>query len=308
MRYSRGCRYRLCNGVCVHLQVDLTQPHSARLDGEKRRVTVRGPNHRPGIRESLSILLAHGDLFRALTAHRIRVRYKQSALGVCWAVLQPVALMLIFTLVFGRIARVPSEGIWYPLFAYCGLLVWSFLSTGLSNATHALVAHAQLITKVYFPREILPLTYVAAGLFDLCIGSVVLAGLIVYRGHPLTWHVVYAVPVLVVLTAFVTGTAFLLSALQVRFRDVGLAVPLILYLWMFSTPIAYPLSSVPPAYRPWFLLNPMTGIVESFRRAVVHGAAPEAHVLGVPAIVAAVLLPLSYALFKRMESTMADVI
>jgi lipopolysaccharide transport system permease protein len=292
----------------VHLNVELGDARTATLPGANRPVVVRGPNRRPGIRESLRALFSHGDLFRTLTAHRIRVRYKQSALGVAWAVLQPVALMLIFTLVFGRIARVPSEGIWYPLFAFCGLLVWSFLSTGLSNATHSLVAHAQLITKVYFPREILPLTYVAAGLFDFCIGSLVLGGLLAYKGHPLTWHALYAVPVLVILTAFVTGAAFLLSALQVRFRDVGIAIPLILYLWMFSTPIAYPLSSVPPGYRTWFLLNPMTGIVESFRRAVVHGAAPEARVLAVPAIAAAILLPVAYAFFKRVETTMADVI
>jgi lipopolysaccharide transport system permease protein len=273
-----------------------------------RPVTVRGPNSYPGAQAALRALFGHGDLFRTLTAHRIRVRYKQSALGLCWAVLQPVALMLIFTLVFGRIARVPSEGIPYPLFAFSGLLIWSFLATGLSNATHALVAHAQLISKVYFPREILPLTYVAAALFDLSVGAVVLGGLLAYHGHALTWNALYALPVLLVLTALVTASAFLLSALQVRFRDVGIAIPLILYLWMFSTPIAYPLSAVPNSYQAWFLLNPMTGIVESFRRAVIHGAPPEAHVLAVPVVVAGVLLPVAYAFFKRTEATMADVI
>lgn len=283
-------------------------PLPAELLLPARTITVRSRNRAPGLAASIRSLAGHRDLFRTLTAHRIRVRYKQSALGVGWALLQPVALMLIFTLVFGRIARVPSEGIPYPLFAYSGLLVWSFVSTGLSNATHSLVAHAQLITKVYFPREILPLTYVAAGLFDLAIGSLVLAALLVYHGHHLTWQALYALPIVLVLTGFVTATALLLSAVHVRFRDIGLAIPLILYLWMFSTPVAYPLSSVPPAYRTWFLLNPMTGIVESFRRAVIHGAAPEAHVLAVPAIAAAILLPVAYAFFKRVETTMADVI
>jgi lipopolysaccharide transport system permease protein len=273
-----------------------------------RPITVRRPNDRPTAAAEIRVLYRYGDLFRALTAHRIRVRYKQSVLGVCWAVLQPLALMLIFTLVFGRIARVPSEGIPYPLFAFSGLLVWSFLATGLSNATHALVAHAQLITKVYFPREILPLTYVAAGLFDLCVGSVVLGALLVYHGHPLTWHALYALPVLLVLSALVTVGAFVLSAVQVRYRDVGIAVPLILYLWMFATPIAYPLSAVPDKYRIWFLLNPMTGVVESFRRAVVHGTPPDPLVFGVPVLAAAILLPVSYVFFKRIEATMADVI
>jgi len=273
-----------------------------------RPITVRGPDHRPRLRAAFRALLGHADLFRTLTGHRIHVRYKQSALGVCWAILQPVALMLIFTLVFGRIARVESEGIPYPLFAFSGLLVWTYLATGLSNATHALVAHAQLITKVYFPREILPLTYVAAALFDVAVGTVVLGGLFVYHGHPLTWNALYALPILLVLTALVTGFAFLLSAVQVHFRDVGIALPLLLYLWMFSTPIAYPLSAVPAAYRSWFLLNPMTGMVESFRRSVIHGVPPDPRVLAYPAVAAVLLLPLSYVFFKRVETTMADVI
>jgi lipopolysaccharide transport system permease protein len=170
------------------------------------------------------------------------------------------------------------------------------------------VAHASLITKVYFPREILPLTYLAAALFDLAVGGTVLGGLRAYYGHPLTWAALWALPVIVVLAAFVTAGAFLLSALQVRFRDVGIAVPLLLYLWLFSTPVGYPLSSVPAAYRPWFLLNPMTGIVESFRRAIVHGMRPELDMLALPVLAAAVLLPISYVVFKRIESTMADVI
>jgi len=273
-----------------------------------RPVTIRRPGGGPGLRAALGALLAHADLFWALTRHRVRVRYKQSILGLAWAVLQPVALMLIFTLAFGRIARIPSEGIPYPLFAYSGLLVWSFLATGLNNATHSVVAHAQLVTKVYFPREILPLTYLAAAMFDFCVGAVMLAVLLLYYGHPMTWAALYAVPILVILAALVTAGAFLLSALQVRFRDVGIAVPLVIYLWLFATPIGYPLSAVPAGYRDWFLLNPMTGIVESFRRAVIHGAAPDAQLLAAPALLAAILLPVSYAIFRRVDATMADVI
>lgn len=273
-----------------------------------RPVTVRRPRGGPGLGEALGTLTEYGDLFRTLTVHRIRVRYKQSALGLAWAVLQPVALMLIFTLAFGRIARLPSDGIPYPLFAYSGLLVWSFLATGLSSATHAVVTHAQLITKVYFPREILPLTYIAAGLFDLCIGTLVLGALLAYYSYPLTWSALYAVPAIALLTGLVTAGAFLLSAMQVHFRDVGLAVPLVIYLWLFATPIGYPLSSVPVSYRPWFMLNPMTGIVESFRQAVLHGTPPDPRVIAVPLLLTIVLLPLAYLLFKRIETTMADVI
>lgn len=276
--------------------------------GPDRPVTVRRAGVGPGLVESIRTLFAHDDLFWTLTRHRIRVRYKQSVLGLAWAVLQPVALMLIFTLAFGRIARVPSEGIPYPLFVFSGLLVWSFLATGLSNATHSVVAHSQLITKVYFPREILPLTYLAAGLFDLGVGGMVLAALLAYYGHALTWSALYALPVALLLTGFATAGGFLLAALQVRFRDVGLAVPLLVYLWLFATPIGYPLSAVPASYRPWFLLNPMTGIVESFRRAVLHGLPPEMGVIAVPLLLTLILLPVAYVVFKRIETTMADVI
>jgi lipopolysaccharide transport system permease protein len=294
------------------VQIELAKPDqavdAAGISQPARLITVRRPGQGPGVVAALRSLQQHRDLFWTLTRHRIRVRYKQSILGLAWAVVQPVALMLIFTLAFGRIARVPSDGIPYPLFVFSGLLVWSFVSTGLSNAVHSVVAHAQLITKVYFPREILPLTYVAAALFDFCVGSVVLALLLTYYGYPVTWAALYAVPVIVVLTALVTAGAFLLSATQVRFRDVGIAVPLILYLWLFATPVGYPLSSVPPGYRSWFLLNPMTGIVENFRAAIIHGTAPDAGVLAVPLIAAAILLPLAYVIFKRVEATMADVI
>jgi lipopolysaccharide transport system permease protein len=273
-----------------------------------RPLIIRRADARPRLVEALHQLLGHWDLFKTLTAHRIRVRYKQSVLGWCWAVVQPVALMLIFTLVFGRIARIPTQGVPYSLFAYCGLLAWSFLSTGLGNATHALVAHAQLITKVQFPREILPLTYVAAGLFDFSVGAVVLGGLLAYHGHAVTWAALSAIFVLAVLTTLITAAAFVLSALQVRFRDVGIAIPLVLYLWMFCTPIAYPLSSVPPGYRRFFLLNPMTGIVEGFRGAILFGTVPDFRVIAVPVLAALVLLPLSYSFFKRVEATIVDVI
>jgi lipopolysaccharide transport system permease protein len=273
-----------------------------------RPITVRRPGGGPGPAEALKTLIDHRDLFWTLTRHRIRVRYKQSVLGLAWAVVQPVALMLIFTLAFSRIARVSSEGIAYPLFAYSGLLMWSFLSTGLSNITHSVVANAQLITKVYFPREILPLTYLAAALFDWCIGAVVLGALLAYYDHVLTWNALYALPILVLLAGLVTGVGLLLAALQVPFRDVGIAIPLAIYLWLFSTPIAYPLSAVPETYRSWFLLNPMTGIVESFRDAVIRGAAPDPRVLVVPVLMTIVLVPLGYIFFKRTERTMADVI
>ncbi len=253
-------------------------------------------------------LAQYADLFRTLTEHRIRVRYKQSILGFGWAILQPLSMMLIFTLVFSRITHMPTEGIPYALFAYSGLLLWSFISTSLSNSTNALVGHGQLITKVYFPREILPLSYVAAGLFDLLVGGVVLLAILAWYGRPITFHLLFAIPVVGTAALLTIAIAFVASALQVRFRDIGIAVPLILYLWMFSTPIAYPLSQVPAKYRTIFEMNPLTGLIEGFRDVILRSQAPSFALLAVPLLTAAVLLPIAYALFKRAEATMADII
>jgi len=276
---------------------------------DDRVLTIRRPRARVwrpagNVRE----LAQYADLLRTLSAHRIRVRYKQSLLGLAWAILQPVSMMLIFTLVFGRIARVSTDGVPYSLFAFTGLLLWSFLATTLNNATHALVSHAPLVTKVYFPREILPLSYVAAALFDLLVGSVVLVAMLAWYGQPVTWRALLVVPVIVTTAMLAAALAFMLSALQVRFRDIGLAVPLALYLWMFCTPVAYPLSAVPPRYVVAFRLNPMTGLIETFRGAVLPNHAGPPLVPVVSAITAAVLLLAAYALFKRAEATMADVV
>lgn len=274
-----------------------------------RRVTIR----RAGARVRRSIgdigeLAQYADLLRTLSAHRIRVRYKQSMLGLAWAIVQPVSMMLIFTLVFGRIARVTTDGVPYSLFAFTGLLAWSFLSTSLNNASQALVSHAQLITKVYFPREILPLSYVAAALFDLLVGSVVLVALLAWYGRPVTWQLLFAVPVIATTAMFATALAFILSAVQVRFRDIGLAVPLVLYLWMFCTPVAYPLSAVPQRYMMAFQLNPMTGLIEAFRNVILQTDAQSPALPIVPTLIALVLLPIAYGVFKRAEATMADVV
>src|SRR5262245_3504785 len=164
-------------------------------------------------------LVHYRDLLHTLSVHRLKVRYKQSVLGPSWAVLQPLSLMLIYTVVFSRIARVPTEGAPYALFAYTALLPWTFFSTALTSATNSLVSHTGLVTKVYFPREILPLTYVAAALIDFLVASTVLGVLMVYYGVPLTPRALYAVPTIAVLTIFILAVSLVLSALQARFRD-----------------------------------------------------------------------------------------
>jgi lipopolysaccharide transport system permease protein len=274
-----------------------------------RRVTViRAPSlSRRGLM-SLVELARYKDLLYTLTLHRIKVRYKQSLLGISWAVIQPLSMMLIFTAVFSLIVRVPSEGLPYALFAYAALLPWNYFSTAITNSTGGLVNHSHLVTKVYFPREILPLTYVLAALFDFLVASSVLVALMLYYGVPLTAKAFYALPIILVLTIFATAIALLLSATQVRFRDIGMAVHLLIQIWMFATPIIYPLSAVPARFRSLYMLNPMAGVIENFRRVLLHGAEPDFNSLGAAALISIALLVIAYAYFKRVEATMADII
>lgn len=253
-------------------------------------------------------LYGYRDLLYTLTAHRIKVRYKQSVLGASWAIVQPVSLMLIYTLIFSLIVRMPTDGTPYAVFAYSALLPWTFFSTALSNATNALVTHTQLITKVYFPREILPLSYIFASLVDLVVASSVFAVLMWYYRVPLTATALYAIPITLVLVCFATAVALFLSATQVRFRDVGVALPLLLQLWMFATPVVYPLSTVPERFRTLYSLNPMVGLIDSFRQVTVHGGSPQLRLLGISAVVSILLLLACWIYFKRVESTVADVI
>jgi lipopolysaccharide transport system permease protein len=275
----------------------------------RRRLIIRAPSFSwANLTNDVAKLASYKDLLYTLSAHRIKVRYKQSLLGVTWAIIQPLSMMLIFTAIFSYIVRVPSEGIPYALFAYAGILPWNYFSTSVANSTNGLVSHSNLITKVYFPREILPLSYVFASLFDFLIASSILVGLLFYYRVRLTANAAYVVPVLAILTLFIIGAALLLSAAQVRYRDIGVAVPLLLQVWMFATPVVYPLSEVPARYRPIYVLNPMVGIIENFRRALLHGAPPDVGILTISALSSMLLLFLAYVYFKRVEATMADII
>lgn len=280
-----------------------------RADKPRRIKVIGAPSFSPrGLLADLRLLTQYRDLLYTLTVHRVKVRYKQSVLGLSWAILQPLALMLIYTVIFSRIAKVQSNGMPYAVFAYTALLPWTYFSTTLTNASNGLVSNAQLVTKVFFPREILPLTYVFAALFDFAIASVVLAGLMIYYHVHLTLNALYALPVILLMTCFAIGAALLFSAMQVRFRDIGVGMPLLLQLWMFASPVVYSLNSVPAGWRPLYALNPMVGIIENFRRVVLEGRAPDFQLLGVSVLVTALLLPASYIYFKHVEATIADVI
>jgi lipopolysaccharide transport system permease protein len=217
-------------------------------------------------------------------------------------------MMVIFTVVFSVLAKMPGDGTPYALFAYSALLPWTFFSTSVTNGTNSLVSHTQLITKVYFPREILPATYVIAGLFDFAIGFVVLLGLMAWYHVPLSPQAWNLLPILALLAFWIFAVSLVLAAIQVRFRDIGVALPVLVQALMFASPVIYPLSVVPHAWRPWYLLNPMAGIVSSFRDVLLRQAAPDPEPLRFAVLVTAAALPLAYLYFKRAEATMADLI
>jgi lipopolysaccharide transport system permease protein len=252
-------------------------------------------------------LFQHADLLAALSRHRLNVRYKQSLLGGLWAMFQPLAMMVVYTAVFSRLVKVPTEGVPYAIFAYAGLLPWTFFSTAVSNGTSSLVSHASLVTKVYFPREMLPISYVIAAAVDVVIGAAALVALIWWFDVPIGWSALAIAPIMLTLSAFALACALVLSAIQVRFRDVGLALPVLLQLWMFASPVLYPLHLVPDTWREAYLLNPMAGLVENFRRAAI-GLPLDAESMLTAAVASGIALPVAYLVFKHVEATVADVI
>ena len=260
------------------------------------------------IREHVRELLAYAHLILSFARRDIRARYKQTVFGVAWAVLQPFSLMVVFTLVFDRFARIPSDGIPYPVFAYSALIFWTFFAASVTQGTLALVANANLVRKIYFPRETLLLAVVLSAGLDLLVASVIFGAMLLYYGIAPTWAVLWVVPLLVVQILFTLGVICVTSAAQVHFRDIGHGVPLALQLWMFATPVAYPLSVVPTWLLPVYLANPLAPVIDGYRRAILLGEAP---VLGPVALGLAVSLALAafaYLGFKRAERTFADVI
>jgi lipopolysaccharide transport system permease protein len=253
-------------------------------------------------------LWAYRELLYFLTWRDIKVRYKQTLLGVAWAVIQPLATMLLFTLFFGKLAKVPSDGIPYPIFAYAGLLPWTFFSNAVTGSGNSLVGSSNLITKVYFPRMIIPGAAVTAGLVDFAIAFVILIALMVYYGVSLTVNL-FALPLLVVLTALLAlGVGMWLSALNVKYRDIRYALPFLIQLWMFASPIIYPASMMPQKWR-WVLwLNPLSAIIEGYRAALLGRTTFPWSALALSGLITLAVLVYSAYSFRRMERTFADIV
>lgn len=256
----------------------------------------------------LGELWKHREVLYFLVWRDIKVRYKQTALGAAWAVIQPFLTMLIFSIFFGRLAKVPSDGLPYPLFSYAALVPWTFFATGLAQASNSLVSSSNLITKVYFPRLVVPMAAVLAGLLDLTIAGSLLLVMMAYYHHGATVHVVW-VPVFVLLALITSaGFSFWFSALNVKYRDIRHVLPFVVQLWMFATPIAYPTSIVPVRFRAFYALNPMAGVIEGFRWAMLGSGNPPGTVLIVSSIIALVVLISGAYFFRRLETTFADIV
>ncbi|MGI8639929.1 MAG: ABC transporter permease [Pyrinomonadaceae bacterium] len=250
---------------------------------------------------------SYRELLYFLTWRDVKVRYKQTAIGVLWAILQPVLTTAIFTVIFSRFARFDSINFPYPLFALSGLLIWLYVNNSVTLASNSLTGNTNLVTKIYFPRLIVPTAATFSGLIDLALGFVILVGLMIYYGVNLTFQILLA-PLFVflaILLAISFGTLF--SALNVRFRDVKFALPFFLQIWMFLSPIFYPADILPEKWRTVFALNPLTGILQGFR-ASLFGGSFDWLAIGVSAVLTFALAVFSLFVFKRMEDDFADLI
>lgn len=280
-----------------------------KIESAKPHLVIEPP--RAWVPLNLGDLWQHRELLYFLVWRDLKVRYKQTAMGAAWAVMQPLFTMLIFTIFFGKFAQMPSDNLPYPLFAYAGLLPWTFFANALTNASNSLVGSSNLITKVYFPRLLMPAAAVMAGLVDFACAFLVLLLMMFWYEVPLSVNLIM-LPVLLALTAALAlGTGLWLAAWHVKYRDVRYLIPFLIQFWMFATPIIYPASLVPEKFRLLFSLNPMTGIIEAFRTALlgdVNGARFDWAALGIAALLTTIALVYAAFDFRRMENQFADLV
>ena len=256
----------------------------------------------------LDELWEYHELLYFLVWRDISVRYKQTVLGAAWAIIQPFFTMVVFSLFFGRLAQIPSDGVPYPIFSYAALVPWTFFANGVSQSSNSLVGSANLIKKVYFPRLAIPIATVLSGVVDFVLAFVVLLGMMFYYGVALTMNIVW-LPLLLLL-ALVTslGVGLWFSALNVQFRDVRYTVPFLTQFWMFATPIAYPSSLLSEPWRTLYGLNPMVGVVEGFRWALLGTTPAPGAIIVASSLVALGVLVGGAFYFRRMEKNFADVV
>ena len=272
-------------------------------------VVIRAEDPPPSLLAGLREILAHRELLWALGIREVRVRYKQSLLGVAWAAIQPLTMMFIFTVVFGRFARLPSEGVPYPVFSYAALLPWNFFSSGVSSAITSVAGGGALIKKVYFPRAVLPLSSMLTSAVDFLVSAGVFGLLLAYYKVSVGWHLVYLAPLLLLQVAFMVGISLFLGAFNAYYRDVRYVLPIALQVWLYATPVVWSMTLVPAQYRTLYAaLNPMAAVIEGWRAAVLRGSAPDAALVAAAAVTAGVVLLVGYRYFHYVERNFADVI
>ena len=270
-------------------------------------VTIIEPSH-GWISLKLKELIEYRDLLFFLAWRDVSVRYKQTVLGAAWAIIQPFFSMVVFSLFFGRLAKIPSDGLPYPIFSYAAMLPWQYFATATTNSSNSLVGSSNLLTKVYFPRLVIPLASVLPAVIDFAIAFVVLLGMMAYYGIAPTWNVLWLPLFLLWALTTALGTGLWLSAMNVQYRDIRYAVPFLVQFWMFASPVTYPSSLVPEPWRALYGINPMASVIEGFRWALLGTATVPGPMTAV-SLAAAVALLLSGAYyFRRVERTFADVV
>ena len=252
-------------------------------------------------------LWAYRELLYFLTWREIKVRYKQTVLGFAWAIIQPFMMMVVFTLFFGNLAKIPSEGIPYPLFNYAALLPWTLFAEGISRSSLSMVQNVNLVQKVYCPRLIIPISGILSPLVDFAIASTILVGMMFYYGYPPTVKVLW-LPAFIMLALMTSvGVGLWLSAMNVKYRDVRYVIPFLVQLWLFASPVVYSSSLLPQKYQAIYGLNPMSGVIEGFRWALL-GTEPPGSLIAISVIIIIVILISGAFYFRRNEKTFADVI
>jgi len=268
-------------------------------------LVIRPP--RKWVPVDLHELWAYRELLAAFTMRDVKLRYKQTGLGIAWAVLQPLLTMVIFTIFFGGLAHIPSDGVPYPLFVLAALLPWTLFSDGLTRSTTSMVTNSNIMTKVYFPRLIMPLASIISPLVDFSVSFIILLAMMVYYGVAPTLNIVFLPLFILLALASSLGVGLWLSALNVKYRDFQYTVPFLIQIWMFGSPVVYSSSLVPVSLRVWYGLNPMAGVIEGFRWALLGTGTPSAMVL-VSVGMVILLLVSGMFYFRRMEQYYADIV
>jgi lipopolysaccharide transport system permease protein len=257
---------------------------------------------------NLGELWEYRELLYFLVWRDLKVRYKQTLIGVAWAIIQPVFTMIVFSIFFGRLAGLPSDGLPHPIFYYTALLPWTYFANALSQASNSIVAHQQVITKVYFARVLLPVSAVLSGLADFAVATAILFVMMFAYGIVPTWKVLWVLPLILLVILTAVAVSLWLSALNALYRDVRYAVPFLLQFWMFASPVAYPASLVPEQWRWLYGINPMAGVIEGFRWALTGAGPGPGPMMAVSVVVVLIVLVAGFFYFQRMERTVADVV